>query len=66
MANWTIRPAIADAILCGRILKLPTARAIYESQITRVSDELWSSLEPQWQWHFEQSQSDLEAATKRD
>lgn len=60
MNNWTFDPKIAETIVSGRILRLPTLRAIAESNGVRMSDLLWEQLEPRWIWHNEMSSEELQ------
>lgn len=60
MDKWTFDPHIAEAIVSGRILRLPTLRAMAEGNSMRMSDLLWEQLEPKWKWHNEMSSEELQ------
>jgi hypothetical protein len=52
MLEWTLDEAVAEAILTGRALKIPTLRGMAEKNFGRaISDRLWAQLEPKWKWH---------------
>ena len=60
MPEWTLDEAIAEAILNGRALKIPTLRRIAETNFGRaISDRLWAQLEPKWKWHDAMSSEEL-------
>lgn len=60
MSDWTFDPRIADAIVTGRLLRIPTLRAMAERNGERVSDRLWAQIEPKWQWHDEMTSDELQ------
>lgn len=52
MAEWTLDDGVAEAIASGRMLNIPTLRAMAEKSFGRpISDRLWAQLEPKWKWH---------------
>lgn len=60
MDDWQFDRDIADAIVTGRILRLPTLRASAEKSMGRMSDLLWSQIEPKWLAHDRLSTEELQ------
>lgn len=61
MSEWTFDPLIADEIVVGRILRIPTLRAMAQRNGGPLSDALWPSIEPKWKWHDAMSSEELQA-----
>lgn len=62
--QWTFDAGIAGAIVNGRILHIPTLRAIAENSLGPISDKLWEQLEPKWRWHDAVSTEELQRASR--
>lgn len=65
MDAFQFDPAIADAIIRGRILRLPTLRATAEKAMGRLDNGLWQRLEPRWKWHDAMTKDELERHLQR-
>ena len=63
MGQPVINKTIAGAILFGRAAGIKQLRKIAEASLGPVSDALWQRVEPEWQWHYTQSDQILQAAT---
>ena len=60
MSEWTFDPRIASEIVTGRMLHIPTLRGMLERESGPISDTLWASLQPKWQWHDVMSSEELQ------
>jgi hypothetical protein len=65
MADWTFDQEIAKAIEIGRSLGLPTARGAAQHGMGPLSDRLWESIAPKWEWHFLMSDDELKQGARR-
>lgn len=60
MEPYAFDPRIAQEIVTGRLLRLPTLQAMAERNGETLGDKLWEALKPAWEWHDTMSSDELQ------
>lgn len=65
MEEFQFDPQIADDIIVGRILRLPTLKDMAQRDGIILDEALWLTVEPKWRWHNALSTEDLKRKLQR-